>query len=108
VLERLAIEAVEVRVAAGSRVVTEGEPGETFYVIARGTAAVTREGLPIRELGPGSWFGELALLDDSPRSATVTAQTDLDLHAVGRDAFLASVGVSSRLVAQQHARDHYR
>lgn len=110
VVERLALESAPVHVAAGEDVVTEGEPGDRFYVIEGGRAAVTIAGQAVRVLEPGAWFGELALLHDGPRTATVTALDDLLLHAVDRDSFLASVGLSapSRELAEGHARDHYR
>lgn len=64
----------------------------------------------VRELGQGSWFGELALLHDGPRTASVTALTEIHLHALGRDAFLSAVSGVPRAVdvADTHARDHYR
>jgi MFS family permease len=110
VVERLAMETVLTQFSAGEVVIAEGAPGDRFYVVAAGRAEVTQAGAYVRELGPGSWFGELALLRDTPRTATVTAATELELLVVERDAFLASVGLSapSRAVADDHARDHYR
>ena len=70
---------------------SEGERGDRFYVIERGTAAVSIGGRPVRTLGPGDHFGELALLRDTPRSATVRAESDVALYALGRDEFLAAL-----------------
>ena len=84
VLDRLAIESTRETAVAGSVVVQQGDPADTFYVIRSGAAAVTIDGEPIRDLGPGAWFGELALLHDSPRTATGSAATELDLLVLGR------------------------
>ncbi len=65
--------------AAGDVLCREGEPGHDFYVIVDGEATVDRGGRLLRRIGPGDSFGELALLDRGPRSATVTAATDLRL-----------------------------
>lgn len=62
---------------AGSAVTTEGQGGVGFFVIEDGTATVSIGGDERRKLGAGDWFGELALIDDSPRSATIVADTDL-------------------------------
>lgn len=109
VRERLAIDASAVDVPAGESVVTEGEPGDLFYVIARGTLEVRMGGEPVRTLGPGQWFGELALLRSSPRTATVTAQSPCRLWAIGRESFLGAVGRSTESLgaAEAHARDTY-
>ena len=65
---------------------------------------------PVRELGTGDWFGEVALLHDKPRTATVSAATDLELLGIGRDTFLAFVAHVPRAVeaADAHARGRYR
>jgi MFS family permease len=109
VVERLAIEAHPVVAQPGETVVAEGDPGNRFFVIDQGRVEVTREDRLLRELGPGDWFGELALLRDIPRTATVTAATAVSMWAVDRDTFLAAVGAArrSREVADEHAR-HYR
>ena len=69
--------ATEVDVPAGQVLVREGDHGRELYVIVRGTALVTRAGRKLRELIPGDYFGELAFLQPAPRSATVTAKSDM-------------------------------
>lgn len=76
-VRKIAGVATEARFSAGSRIVRQGEPGNAFFVILDGEASVVRPGLPAIALGPGDSFGEMALLDGGPRSATVVAQTDL-------------------------------
>ena len=102
VVERLARDAVLVTAPAGSVVVAEGEAGDRFYVVEDGETAVTIKGREVRRIGPGGWFGEMALLNDAPRSATVSAVTDLSLRAVERDSFLATVAGVSRSVDAAH------
>ncbi|HEX2423306.1 MAG TPA: cyclic nucleotide-binding domain-containing protein [Actinomycetota bacterium] len=68
--------------AAGSVVAIEGEPGVGLFVIDAGEARVTIGGKTINTLGPGDFFGEMALLDGGPRTATVTAKTDLSLFVL--------------------------
>jgi MFS family permease len=91
VLERLAKGATAVSTAADQVVVAVGEVGNHFYAIAAGRAVVEREDGTTRELGPGDFFGEIALLRDVPRTATVRAAEPLQLYAIGRDDFLAAV-----------------
>jgi MFS family permease len=91
VLERLASAAAEVRVPAMSEVFMQGEPGDRFYVIADGTATVEIDGAEASTLGPGDFFGEIALLREVPRTATVRAVQDLRLFALERDDFIAAV-----------------
>lgn len=91
VLERLAAGATAVSVAAGGVVVSRGEVGNHFYAVAGGKAAVELDDGTTRELGPGDFFGEIALLRDVPRTATVKALEQLRLFAVERDEFLAAV-----------------
>ena len=76
-LERIARSFRERRFSAGDTVVEEGKGGVGFFVVADGSATVTVHGEPRGALGPGDYFGEIALIDDGARSATVTAESDL-------------------------------
>jgi MFS family permease len=91
VVERLASIAEEVRVLPGVAVCTQGDPGDRFYAIAEGSAEVSADGEERPRLGPGDFFGEIALLRDVPRTATVTAVEPLRLYALERDDFIAAV-----------------
>jgi predicted MFS family arabinose efflux permease len=110
IVERLAREALATTADAGSRLVEEGASGDRFYVIAAGEVSVSAGGRRLRELVAGGWFGELALLRDTPRSASVDALTDVSLWTLDRTSFLAAVAGSARSTqsAEDHARDHYR
>jgi hypothetical protein len=90
-LERLASQLEPVQFAPGASVVRQGEPGERFYVVGAGELEVAVDGRPVGALGPGDSFGEIALLRDVPRTATVTVRTDANLYALGRNAFLEAV-----------------
>jgi hypothetical protein len=90
-LEALAVAAVAVDRPAGIVIVREGEPGSWFYVLESGRLGVTIEGRAVRELEPPSSFGEIALLRDVPRTATITALTPVQLRALHRDDFLEAV-----------------
>ncbi len=90
-LERLASQAVPVDISAGTEVVREGDPGDRFYVIESGRFEVAVDGAKTGELGPGEFFGEIALLRNVPRTATVKAVADSKLLALGRHEFLEAV-----------------
>ena len=90
-VERLAGALVEVEVDAGATVFREGDHGDRFYVVEEGHASVEASGWTLRELEPGDFFGEIALLRDVPRTATVRATTALRLHALDRDTFVSTV-----------------
>jgi CRP-like cAMP-binding protein len=93
---------VEVPVTAGEPVVRQGDPADRFYIIESGAFTVTQAGpsgepVVLRQLGPDAVFGELGLLNQTPRTATVTASTDGLLLALDRDDFLALVGAGGPL-----------
>jgi CRP-like cAMP-binding protein len=90
-LERLASQAVPVDISAGTEVVRQGDPGDLFYVIESGRFEVAVDGAKTGELGPGEFFGEIALLRNVPRTATVKAVADSKLLALGRHEFLEAV-----------------
>lgn len=88
----------------------EGEQGEAFYVVLEGRVLICRQGqpdTPLAVLGPGSFFGELALLDDAPRSAQARAQDNCKLLVLFRGDFLGlmeSHGLIASKIAVQLAR----
>jgi MFS family permease len=90
-LERLASASVEVDVAAGETVFRKGDHGDLFYVVDKGEVEVVVDEKPPIVLQHGEFFGEIALLRDVPRTATVRARTDARLFALGRDHFIPAV-----------------
>ena len=90
-MERILSELTWLEVAAGDAVIREGDTGDRFYVLAEGRAAVSVRGETISERNPGDYFGEIALLRDVPRTATVAALTPLRLIAIERERFLEAV-----------------
>jgi MFS family permease len=90
-IEDLAGRLQDVRVTAGSEVVRQGEPGDRFFIVESGRLEAVVDGVPVRELGPGDSFGEIALLRDVPRTATVRATVDATLVSLAQDDFLSAV-----------------
>ena len=90
-LEQVARRLEPLQVPAGTTVITEGDTGDLFYLLVSGEATVTAEGEHRASITDGGFFGEIALLRDTPRTATVTAATDLELLSLDRDEFLAAV-----------------
>lgn len=84
----------EVEVEPGHVLCREGETGYDFFVILEGRAGVTMGGREIATLGPGHFFGEMALLDGGPRIATVTAATPMRLLALSRGEFKGVLGLA--------------
>ena len=90
-IERLARSVEHSEARAGETVVKQGEPGERFYVVAGGEFDVRVDGRAVRTLREGDYFGEIALLRDLPRTATVQARSEAALLAVDRSDFLTAV-----------------
>jgi CRP-like cAMP-binding protein/predicted MFS family arabinose efflux permease len=91
VLESLAHALVPVRVEAGREVFREGELGDRFYIVADGEVEIVQNGEVVNLEGPGEFFGEISLLRDVPRTATVRAKTEVELRALERDEFIGAV-----------------
>jgi len=90
-LEKIAARAGRSDHPPGSVLVAEGDPGDRFYVVADGEVEVSRGGVHRRRLGRGDHFGEIALVRATPRTATVTARTDVRLVAITATVFLDAV-----------------
>jgi CRP-like cAMP-binding protein len=86
-LAAVARQADEMSVAAGSVLAREGELGDEFFVIESGTAEVTRGGAPVAKLGAGDFFGEIALIREDRRTATVTATSPMTLIVMTGSSF---------------------
>ena len=100
----------ELAVEADAVLVEEGTAGEDFYLVGTGEAEVSRGGRHVATLGPGQYFGELSLLDDAPRNASVTARTPMTLIRLRRREFSAILdswpGVAHKLLQQMARRLH--
>ena len=93
---------------AETKVVTQGEAGDSAFVLTDGKAVVVRNGRRIAELGPGAVFGEMSLLDGGERSATVVMKSRGSVLRIDKDAFEATLDASSSaarmILAQVAAR----
>ena len=107
-LARIASLTTEHNVAAGHVLMKTGEPGLEFFVIVEGKAKASRKGVELASLGPGSFFGELALLDGGERTADVTAETDMRLLVLSRrefsTLFLSVPSVARKMMGELGAR----
>jgi hypothetical protein len=99
-LESLAGKLTRIEVPAGTDVVRVGEAGDRFYVIESGRLEATYDGRELSAMGPGECFGEIALLRDVPRTATVTAEEDSVLQALDREDFLAAMSGDTELLGR--------
>ncbi len=113
-LERIASDLQPFSATAGTALMTQGEPGDRFLVTATGEIEVSIDGVPVNRLGPGAGVGEIALLRRSPRTATVTAVTDVTGYGIDAPTFLAAVAgpaataVTERLVEARLAEARSR
>jgi MFS family permease len=104
--ERLARKLVEVRPKASAAVITQGDVGDRYYVIAEGQLDAFENGVYQRTMGPGEGFGEIALLRDIPRTATVRAHAGVVLLVLEREAFIEAVtGLPHSRLAAEAAAD---
>ena len=98
----------EYRATAGEVLTKRGQPGLEAFVIVEGSATATRKGRKIARLGPGSLFGELALLDGEKRTATVVADGDMVLLVLSRREFssllAAAPSVATKIICELGAR----
>jgi CRP-like cAMP-binding protein len=108
VIERLAATAGHDRVDVGATITREGDTGDRFFVMADGLATVSVAGRAAGELGPGEAFGEIALLRDVPRTATVTALVPSELLVIRREPFLEALTGQprSRALASDVVQEH--
>jgi CRP-like cAMP-binding protein len=109
-LAAIAQQTDEVDVPAGKVLAREGDFGDEFFMIDAGTAEVTRGGEAIAELGAGDFFGEMALLEEDRRTATVTAKTPMSLIVMTRSNFRsldraqpAVHATVAKAIAERHA-----
>lgn len=107
-LELVAKASDETRATSGQVLTTEGKQGHEFFLILEGQAKVSRDGNDLATLGPGQYFGELSLLGGGPRTATVTADSDMELLVVGQREFAGVLdeipGVAHKLLTTMAAR----
>ena len=111
-LIEVALVADERDVPEGMDVTEEGRPGREFFVLIDGSVVVRRNGRKLADLGPGDWFGEIALLTFKPRTATVTTTSSARLLVIGDRSFRQVVETTPRIalrvlgtVAQRLERD---
>jgi CRP-like cAMP-binding protein len=97
-LEQLATSLVPVTYDVGSPIITQGEPGDCYYLVASGRVGIDHDGHRETTLGPGDGFGEIALLRDRPRTASVVAIEPVTGYRLPREAFLEGVTGSATSV----------
>jgi CRP/FNR family transcriptional regulator, cyclic AMP receptor protein len=107
-LQQVASAADEIDVGPGTVLTQEGRTGHEFFLILSGKAIVRRNNRKVATLGPGQFFGELALLDRGPRTATVEADTDMTLLVLGQREFAGLLenvpGLASKILTGMAGR----
>lgn len=96
-IAKVASIADEIDAPAGKELIREGDRGREFFVMLGGTADVRRKGRKINTLKPNDFFGEIALVSRSPRTATVTTTSDAQLLVITASAFRALLDQSPRI-----------
>jgi len=102
-LERLALQLDRIEIPAGTDVIRQGDVGDRFYVVDAGRFEIVRGGQVINEAAEGDFFGEIALLHDVPRTATVRATEDSAVWALDQEEFLATVTGMPQVETAAHA-----
>lgn len=105
----------EAHYAAGQAVVREGDPATVLYLIVDGHASVVQEGKKVGRMGPGEFFGELALIEAHGRTATVVAEDELDCLLISAWEFKASleehpemaIPMLNAIIARLHRIEHH-
>ena len=98
-ISRLAEAGKEVTSPTGKAIAAEGGLALAFHVIIEGEAEVSHHGSVLRTLGPGDYFGEISMIDGKPRSATVTATSDLTAFAISHTAFKDLVDTHAKIAS---------
>lgn len=96
-LKNIAALMTPIQVKMGRVLTKEGDPGREFMIIIEGTATVKRKGRVLARLGPGDFFGELAVVAGVPRTATVVADTDMIIETLNRREFSSLLDESPRI-----------
>jgi CRP-like cAMP-binding protein len=96
-LVEVAINADERQAPSGEKLTEQGQRGREFFILVDGTVAVRRGGKKLADLGPGNWFGEIAILTYKPRTATVTATSAVRLLVISDRAFRRVVETTPRI-----------
>jgi len=99
-VQRIGMLAEEVDVPAGKVLIRQGDTGGDLMILASGSVAVERDGVRINTLGPGDFFGEIALIDGGPRTATITTESASRLVVLGHREFHAMMDEMPQIAAQ--------
>ncbi len=108
IVERLALALRRIEVPAGTAVITEGDVGDRFYIVESGRVEATYRGEHLSYAGPGEPFGEIALLHDVPRTASVTTVEHTVLRSLDQDVFLAAVTGNAQALDRTQALANLR